>query len=123
MINHFNKNYHDRGTIKWLGMYLSEHTESMNKEKELRGKQVSAKRKMNELEIATVLNEAILHSKQVTIQLESIDSENQHSEDIFGILEGHDEQGIYVNQVNIGYDDIRHIAVYQPLKWSNLELK
>lgn len=45
MLNRFNERYVDRGTIKWMGMFLSEHTASLHEDKKKRSTIVEKKNK------------------------------------------------------------------------------
>ncbi|WP_231620919.1 hypothetical protein [Carnobacterium maltaromaticum] len=45
MLNRFNERYIDRGTIKWMEMFLSEHTASMYEEKKKRSTIVEKRNK------------------------------------------------------------------------------
>ena len=93
MLNKFNETYQDRGTIKWMGMYLSEHTASLETEKKKLLKVVTVKPRMRSEDIEKVIDTAILRSSLVAIQLEAVDDDGNYSEDIIGELEGYDELG------------------------------
>lgn len=115
-----NRHYHDRGMKKWAGFYLSEHTAIIESAKTTRRKENPQKPQMSVEEISTLLHHAQLKVIQVSIQLESVDGEGRYDDDVVGQVAGYDELGIYINREKVGYDEIRHVELYQPLKWSDL---
>lgn len=115
-----NRYYHDRGLKKYSGFYLSEHSAKIESSKKVRGKFNLAKPRMNSLDIQGVLNQAILKSSQVSIQIEAVDEEGYYYDDVTGRIAGYDELGIYISNEKVSYDEIRHIDIYQPPKWSEL---
>ncbi|MDW5525503.1 hypothetical protein R6Z02_17340 [Carnobacterium maltaromaticum] len=121
MLNKFNETYQDRGTIKWMGMYLSEHTASLEAEKKKLMKVVPVKPRMSSEDIEKVIDTAILRSSLVAIQLEAVDDDGNYSEDIIGELEGYDELGFWVDGQLVEYDSIRNIQEYAQLKWSFID--
>lgn len=118
MINRFNETYQDRGTIKWMGMYLSEHTASMDGERDKLLRIVPAKERMSTEDINTVIEDAILKSSMVAVQIEEVDENGHYSEDIIGKLQGYDESGFWIGDQLIEYDSIRNIEDYEQIKWS-----
>ncbi|WP_317945946.1 hypothetical protein [Carnobacterium maltaromaticum] len=121
MLNKFNETYQDRGTIKWMGMYLSEHTASLEAEKKKLLKIVPVKPRMSSEDIEKVIDTAILRSSLVAIQIEAVDDDGNYSEDIIGELEGYDELGFWVDGQLVEYDSIRNIQEYAQLKWSFID--
>lgn len=121
MLNKFNETYQDRGTIKWMGMYLSEHTASLEAEKKKLLKVVPVKPRMSSGDIEKVIDTAILRSSLVAIQIEAVDDDGNYSEDIIGELEGYDELGFWVDGQLVEYDSIRNIQEYAQLKWSFID--
>lgn len=121
MLNKFNETYQDRGTIKWMGMYLSEHTASLEAEKKKLLKVVPVKPRMSSEDIEKTIDNAILRSSLVAIQIEAVDDDGNYSEDIIGELEGYDELGFWVDGQLVEYDSIRNIQEYAQLKWSFID--
>lgn len=121
MLNKFNETYQDRGTIKWMGMYLSEHTASLEAEKKKLLKVVPVKPRMSSEDIEKVIDTAILRSSLVAIQIEAVDDDGNYFEDIIGELEGYDELGFWVDGQLVEYDSIRNIQEYAQLKWSFID--
>lgn len=113
--------YEDRGIIKWQGMYLSDHTEKIAWQAKEKRTTNLAKTKMTTEEIAQVLNKAIIKSKAIAIQKEERNAEGHYSDELIGQIEGYDELGIYVNSNKVNYDEIRHVELYIPKKWSALD--
>lgn len=121
MLNRFNERYKDRGVIKWQGMFLSEHNSSMDQiQKELKHT-VPKKEHMSFEEISEVLNAAVVNNKSIAIQLESVDADNNYSDDIVGKLQGHDELGLWVSGTKVIYDEIRNVEFYDEIKWSSFD--
>lgn len=112
--------YNDRGLLKWLGFYLSDHTELINKEKNIAAKVNQAKRSMESTEIKGVINQAILRQQIVAIQKEERDLNGNYPDDVVGIIEGGDEMGLFISSYKVNYDEIRNIQIVPFNKWSSL---
>lgn len=117
----YGKNYKDRGMVKWAGFYLSEHTDTLHNEKKAEANRPVQKIQMDVDEIGEVLSEAVLKSRKIVIQIEERDSNGYYRPDIIGMIQGSDELGIYVSGTKVGYDEIRHVAFSNELKWSDME--
>ncbi|MBC9786969.1 hypothetical protein GLO25_00720 [Carnobacterium maltaromaticum] len=104
-----------------MGMYLSEHTASLQAEKKKLLKVVPVKPRMSSEDIEKVIDMAILRSSLVAIQIEAVDDDGNYSEDIIGELEGYDELGFWVDGQLVEYDSIRNIQEYAQLKWSFID--
>ena len=118
MLNRFNERYVDRGTIKWMGMFLSEHTASMSEDKKKRSTIVEKKEQMSEDEIYSTLDDAVKTNSMVLIQIEEINTNGNYSEDILGWIEGYEGNNLYVSGNRIELDSIRNIQLYDQIKWS-----
>lgn len=119
------RDYDDRGMIKWMGFYLSEHTAEMEKEAIVRNKVWVRKESMSDIEIGNTLNKAFQDSQAVTIQLSELDGEGSAFEDIVGSIEGFDENTLYISNLENGIqlvpmDSINHIEITEQSKWSCL---
>ena len=109
--DYYFEQYHDRKMKKWAGFYLSEHTAVIAKQK---NKIVPEKKvQMGWAEIGVVLAKAYQEQIWVAIQKEELDSEGHYGEDIIGLVQGHDELGIYIANQKVGYDEIRHAEIHQ----------
>jgi len=113
--------YQDRGLLKWMGFYLSDHTEIINKDKKIRSNVNLAKEQMGSEEIQEVLARSALKRLPVSIQKEARDLEGCYPDDIIGLIEGGDELGLYISGHKVGYDEIRHIELLDWHKWSELQ--
>ena len=118
MLNRFNERYVDRGVVKWMGMFLSEHTASIQTDKKKRSFIVEKKEQMNETDIFSILNEAITNNSMVIIQVEEINTDGNYQEDLIGWIEGYEDSYIYLSGNKIALESIRNIQLYSQLKWS-----
>lgn len=107
----FFRRYKDRGIIKYMGFYLSEHTSALSIDKNSRNNFIAAKPKMEEIEIHEILEEAFHKNLVVAVQIDEKNENNSFGEDITGKLSGFDEQNIYIGKTPISYDLIRHITL------------
>ncbi|MEI5992724.1 hypothetical protein [Candidatus Enterococcus mansonii] len=112
--------YQDRGIKKWNGFYLSEHTSIIDKEKTAAKKNIPQKRRMTEGEIGQLLEFAFNNNRQVTIQLEIVDSEGNYNDDTIGFVEGFDELGLMIGLQKVHYDEIRNVELFHLKKWSDM---
>lgn len=108
-------------TIKFMGMYLSEHAAAMEADRKKLLKVVPVKPRMSQESINEVIDRAILNSSLVAVQLEAVDKEGNYSDDIIGNLQGYDESGFWIDGQLIEYDSIRNIQEYAQLKWSFID--
>lgn len=115
--------YNDRGMQKYSVFYISEHTSLIESAKTSRSKENKQKPQMSKEDINKVFERAQLHSLKVAIQIEAVDEEGRYYDDVVGSLAGYDELGIYISNEKVGYDEISHIEIYVPHKWSDLSDK
>lgn len=113
--------YHDRGMMKWIGFYLSDHTAVLNKEANQRKQLYLDKGQMSMEAIGECLQVAYLQNKRVAIQLEALDSEGQFFPDLIGKISGQKEQHIYLNEeargiLRVELEQIHHIELLGPKK-------
>lgn len=121
MLNKFNERYIDRGVVKWMGMFLSEHTASVQADKKKRSHIVEKKEQMNETDIYSILNKAITNNSMVIIQVEEINTDGNYQEDLIGWIEGYEDSCIYLSGNKVVLESIRNIQLYNQLKWSKNE--
>ncbi|MDT2756569.1 hypothetical protein P7G51_04120 [Enterococcus asini] len=112
--------YQDRKKLKWNGFYLSEHTSQLAKEKQVQDLIWPQKPLMTSEEIGEVLKTAQQKNRPIVLQKEELDQEGHYLPDITGNVQGFDELGIFVANEKVHYDEIRHIALGQQKKWSDL---
>ncbi|MFW3539298.1 hypothetical protein [Vagococcus fluvialis] len=115
----YGESYQDRGMVKWAGFYLSEHTDTLNDQMTREKNCPQQKMQMDIDEIGTILSEAQRRNKEIAIQIEERDSNGYYKPDTVGVIKGFDELGIFVGNTKIGYDEIRHVAFSNDLKWSD----
>ena len=115
----YGESYQDRGMVKWAGFYLSEHTDTLNDQMTREKNCPQQKMQMVIDEIGTILSEAQRRNKEIAIQIEERDSNGYYKPDTVGVIKGFDELGIFVGNTKIGYDEIRHVAFSNDLKWSD----
>lgn len=116
-MSNYGKEYVDRGMVKWQGMFLSEQTERIREIEHARNNPIKPKTEMTTEEIDNVLKEAQLHNRPVAIQTQDRDLNGNYYPDIIGGILGYDEIGIYVGDQKVGFDEIRHVEIYESLKW------
>ncbi|MER2293967.1 MAG: hypothetical protein ABS913_01455 [Desemzia incerta] len=116
-----NEEFRDRGIKKWAGFYLSEHTAVQESLIANRKKVNHQKPQMGMDEIISIINEAVLKSKQVAIQVEEVDANSHYNDDVVGPVSGGDEMGIYVGHTKINFDEIRNIQFVNFKKWNQLD--
>lgn len=117
------RDYDDRGMAKWMGFYLSEHTSEMKKDNTIRNKIWFRKEQMNDLEIGETLDTAFKNRCTVIIQTAELDSEGLAFEDIIGVVEGFNDNTLYISDVDLGVqlvsiDAINNIRIATQEKWS-----
>lgn len=115
----YGESYQDRGMVKWAGFYLSEHTDTLNDQMTREKNCPQQKMQMDIDEIGKILSEAQRRNKEIAIQIEERDSNGYYKPDTVGVIKGFDELGIFVGNTKIGYDEIRHVAFSNDLKWSD----
>lgn len=114
--------YKDRGKMKWLGLMLSDHVESLNQMMvEEKAGDVTAKPKQSLAEISETLAEAYLLKNPISIQTNII-QDGTYSEDIRCLVSGTFEEQIFLilkdgKVVNITLGDIRHIEFVESEIW------
>lgn len=114
--------YKDRGKMKWLGLMLSDHAESLNKMMvEEHDRKVIIKPKQSLAEISETLAEAYLLKKPVSIQANIVE-DGTYLEDIRCLVSGTFEEQVFLilrdgRVVNTTLEDIRHIEYIESEIW------
>lgn len=121
------KVYQDRGMMKWIGFYLSDHTAVLNKESKERNHINVEKEQMTLEEIGKVLQQAYLQNKRIAIQLEALDDEGNYLDDLVGRIIGQKEEQIYLNEeergaVHLAIEQIHHVEILGPKKILSQEI-
>lgn len=114
--------YKDRGKMKWSGLILSDHTESLNKMmvEEQDGK-VTIKPKQSLAEISEILAEAYLLKKPVSIQANIVE-DGTYLENIRCLVSGTFEEQVFLvlrdgKIMKTTIDDIRYIEFIESNIW------
>ncbi len=117
MMHYLNNEYHDRGMMKWMGFYLSDHTAHVDSETAQRNTTIPVREQMSFDEISAVISEAVLKNKHVNVQANQSDLEHRFSDDIIGPVSGYDQRLLYVKDTCIAFEDIRHIKLVDTQSW------
>ncbi len=112
-----NAYYNDRGVKKYNGFYLSEHTATLDKERNNRYATIAGKDEMSPEQLYEVIDYALFKSKEVSIQLNMKDIEGDFLPDVCGVIDGYDEVNLYVNQVAVPFNQIRHAMLLETKTW------
>jgi hypothetical protein len=103
------KNYKDRGIMKWAGFYLSDHTAALGKEKVKRD-HVNVRREKQSLEeISECLFESFIYRYAVSVQLDVLDKNDEFVDDIRGVVDGFEEDDVYIAKVKFSIEDVRNV--------------
>lgn len=116
----YGENYHDRGMVKWQGFQMPEQGEILAEQSFESKNQPVQKMQMDYDEIGHILSEARMYGKKVAVQIEEKDINNRYKPDVIGLVEGHDDLGIWIGNTKVGYDEIRHVELVNDLKWSDM---
>lgn len=114
LVNQFLKHdYHDRGMMKWQGFFLSDHTANINKTSR---EQEEVNRRhhgpaMEQDDIAEIINQAIVKSKHVQIELGEQTIDGIVPKPISGLIQGWFGQQLYVNDKAIIMEEIQSIKL------------
>ena len=108
--------YQDRGMMKWIGFYLSDHTAVLDKESKERNHINIEKEQMTLEEIGEVLQQAYLKNKRIAIQLEALNDEGNYLDDLVGKIFGQREEQIYLDEEDRGMlhltiEQIHHVEI------------
>lgn len=108
--------YQDRGMMKWIGFYLSDHTAVLDQESKERNHINIEKEQMTLEEIGEVLQQAYLKNKRIAIQLETLNDEGNYLDDLVGKIFGQKEEQIYLNEeergmLHLTIEQIHHVEI------------
>lgn len=108
--------YQDRGMVKWVGFYLSDHTAVLKQAAQKRHQVNLAKKEQSLAEISRFLQQAFLQKKRVSIQLNLLDSESNFMNDLVGKIIGQKDGVIYLAEeeqgiLQVEIDQLRHVEL------------
>ena len=116
-----NYEFKDRGMLKWGGFLLAEHSARNEHECETRNQFYPPLPLMDEDTINTVIQEAVLNNKSVSIQTKDINIDGLHAANITGKILGGENGELLIGDKRILYEDIRHISCVKIQKWNDFE--
>lgn len=108
--------YHDRGMMKWMGFFMSDHTVYMDQQQD---KEVTEQPlpQMNKLVIDRLLQQSWQNTTPVSIQ---VDRGNDY-QTMDGIVIGYEQDLVYVQGdsglMTIRFATIRHVTLKKAEKW------
>lgn len=111
ILNRFNETYIDRGSIKWMGMYLSEHTHALHIKEQQNNKRFERKNEMNFQQICEVVDLAIIKNKVVVLQTNDLNVDLGAAPFIEGKITGYDDAKIWIERVSVQFDSIKFIEI------------
>lgn len=117
--------YKDRGKMKWQGLMLSDHSESLKRMKQADAEKEPAEKPTQSLaEIGEILLQAYQTGQPVLIQANFLQN-GLYFKDVPCIISGTHEEKIYLllkngRMVDTTLEDIRHIEFLNPLIWQQL---
>lgn len=114
-----NYEFKDRGMLKWGGFLLAEHSARNEWELEKRNQVYPPMPLMDEDEINTVIQEAVLNNKSVSIQEKTVNIDGLHGANITGKIQGGENGELLIGNVRVMYENIRHITCIEIRKWSD----
>lgn len=120
--------YQDRGMLKWVGFYLSDHTAELTKDSQKRNHINKEKVQMSVEEIGRLLQQAYLKNQRVALQLSALDNEGQFQDDLVGKLAGQRDNLIFFNEETRGMlqltiEQIHHAEIILPQKILSQKMK
>ncbi|PQF25920.1 hypothetical protein [Enterococcus mundtii] len=115
--------YRDRPFgLKWgTAFAMDELVKGIDENAEAALKDLPPQSQMTREEIDQVLLQSFLYRQKVTIQLNTKDEFGRYLENIEGVFLGEsDEDEVTINDIQIPWQEIRHIELKQEEKWSHL---
>ncbi|WP_265460435.1 hypothetical protein [Enterococcus sp. HY326] len=109
----FFRTYDDRGLLKYLGFYLSDHTAAPSEDLGARRKAIEVKPQSEEIEINEIIELAYLKDLYVSVQMSERNEANQFQEDVIGKIIGSDDLNIFIGKPPIPSGQIRHIEIFK----------
>lgn len=108
--------YHDRGMMKWMGFFMSDHTVYMDQQK---GKE-AAERPLPQME-STVIDRLLQQSWRQTNPLSLQVDRGDHYQTVAGIVIGYEQELVYLQGesglMTIKFATIRHVTLKKAEKW------
>lgn len=107
----FERDYRDRGIIKWQGYYLSDHTAALKKQAKQEAIKYPAKAQQTMEEMSATLSEAFANGKSVSIQLNNRNENGEFSPDLKGKVIGYEDDSVYLEGDEVAsLTEMRHVT-------------
>ncbi|MBS7576019.1 MULTISPECIES: hypothetical protein [unclassified Enterococcus] len=110
------RDYHDRGMLKWQGMYLSEQTTMLKQMKEKDCHVVYRYEPMKTRDIMDLLYFAFAHTKPILAQVGEIDLGWNQQDYIIGIVNGFDEEKVFIDNKSYEIEEIEYVEMYKKIR-------
>ena len=111
IVENFFKNYHDRGMKKWAGFYLSDHTQTIEKDTKMRGEVVMKRPEQPLEEISVILLDAFSNHREVDVQLKILDEDGQLPKSVVSFVAGYEQEAVVIAAEQIALDDISSVLI------------
>ena len=115
LVQRFLSEYQDRGMLKWLGFYLSDHTAKLNQDQEQakarQQHQHLASAQMSEAQITQIINQAVMKHLTVKVEPAIVNSDLIANYCIQGKIMGCFQDYIIIGEQLIKISDIYSIKI------------
>lgn len=118
--------YQDRGKMKWQGLILSDHSESIKKRSLAQQKEeILPKARLSLIEIGEKLSFAHQNNLPILIQMNTLKNDG-YLQEYNCLVAGNNENEIYFllknnQQIKTSLDNIRHLELLDLMIWQSLE--
>jgi hypothetical protein len=119
--------YQDRGIIKWMGFFLSEHTAQLE-ETERENAIIPRLPQQSADQINYYLQRSIAQNKVLEIQLNTLNDLGLVQPHVLGTFRGFSDTDTLIifdhktgTDTHLNYNDIRHIRLHNYLKWFDVK--
>lgn len=111
LVTNFFKNYQDRGMKKWAGFYLSDHTQTLEKDTKKRAEKIIKRPEQTPEEISAVLLQSFSNQLRINIQTSIINPDGELVEEVEGFVNGYDETRIIVGNKRVNLADLLNAKI------------
>lgn len=112
-----NDYYKDRGIQKYNGFYLSEHSSTLSKTDIERLTSYAGRDEQSEELIFEIIDNSILRTVKLSIQLNIKDVEGSFLPSIEGFVTGYDEDDLFLDDVRVPISYIRSVVEIENKSW------
>ena len=107
--SYFKNDYRERGTVKWNGYFLSDHTSSLKSKVHERHQQTKRLPRMTVEDIRQTLMHALLEYHEVVIQKDVQDETGKLFKNIVGRVDGFSDRGVVIDKEHLLFENIRAV--------------